>query len=77
MHASSYRSDCCRHLQCLKPFKDVDDADDYSCVSDTPMVKVPVESEFVIFFWPQQQSKNLYTVAKVSVSFILIISSIT
>lgn len=61
----------------IKPFKDVDDADDYSCVSDTPMVKVPVESDCVIFVWPQQQSKNLYSVAEVSVSFILIISSIT
>lgn len=68
---------CCRHLQCFKSFKDVDDADDDSCVSDTPMVKVPVESDFVIFLWPQQQSKNLYTVAEVSVSFISIISSIT
>jgi hypothetical protein len=43
----------CGYLQCIEPFEDVDDADDYCSVSDTPMVKIPVDSDFVIFVGPQ------------------------
>lgn len=42
----------CGHLQCIEPFKDVDDADDYGCVSDGPTVEIPVFSNFVIFVGP-------------------------
>ena len=50
-----------RSLQCIKPFKDVDDADDYGGVSNGVVVNVPVDSDFVVFVGPQEQSKNLYS----------------
>ncbi|RDY02677.1 hypothetical protein CR513_13842, partial [Mucuna pruriens] len=47
-------------LQCIEPFKDVDDTDDYGGVSNGVVVNIPVESVFVIFVGPQKQSKNLH-----------------
>lgn len=64
----------CGNFQCFEAFEDVDDADNYSGVSDSPMVKIPVESDFVIFVWPQKQSKHLYSITEVSVSPITMVT---
>ncbi|KAG2376452.1 Pentatricopeptide repeat-containing protein [Vigna angularis] len=42
----------CGNLQCLKPFKYVDDTDDYGGVSDGVVVEVPVDFDFVILVGP-------------------------
>jgi len=47
-------------LQCIEPFENVDDTDDYGGVPNGVVVKVPVDSDFVILVWPQKQCKNLY-----------------
>jgi len=53
------------NLQGFEPFKDVDDTDDYGGVSNGVVVKVPVDSDFVILVGPQKQSKNLYSAKEV------------
>lgn len=46
-------------IQCFEPLKNVDDTDDYGGVSHYVVVHIPVESQFMVFVGPQEQSKHL------------------
>ncbi|RDX63972.1 hypothetical protein CR513_57534, partial [Mucuna pruriens] len=46
-------------FQGIEPFENVDDTDNYGGVSDQVVVKIPVDSVFMIFVGPQKQREHL------------------